>query len=309
MHNRAHYRLHHLRRPSQAHGSGSTIYTRAMKEVDDVLYDVYGRGWERVRIEKLSSAIEEMKRRVASSKDSEIQIKLLALLLLQTPRAARAQDAMDRRHGHGYHNRSKRLYELIDFNDTFVDTVLALYAEQREQFTQRIFQLMSDMCRRARTHMFTREQFDAIVHGLSREIAVYLGARAEGLEVHMTSRVADGLGVDMQVRDPESGRYINIDCKTTSAYLRRVETLRFEGRLDEHQAVVALTRGFIRVTNGRGDERVRVVLFSVVTDIFGKIQAYEFADASLLALKLREAIAAYGELGDGFYRYEIGGDN
>lgn len=87
---------------------------------------------------------------------------------------------MDSRHGHGYHNRSKRLYELIDFNDTLVDIVLALSHEQRQSFTQEIYVHMSTVCRRSRTHMFTREQFDAIIHGLSRETAVYLAARSAG---------------------------------------------------------------------------------------------------------------------------------
>lgn len=296
------YRTHHrVYRPPQ---HATSLYGRALRECDDALYRTHGRGWEHMRIEWLPRAIEEMKQRVERSEDVERVPQLIALLLLQTPRAARAQHIMDSRHGHGYHNRSKRLYELIDFNDTFVDIVLALTHEQRQSFAQEIYIHMDAICRRSRTHMFTREQFDAIVHGLSRETAVYLGARETGLDVHMTSRVADGLGVDMQVRDPKSDRYINIDCKTTGAYLRRVEELRREGRLREDQVVAALTRGYIEVINGHHKDQVRVVLFAVVTEAIGEIRGFEFTRTDLIAGKLREAIRMCGRHDGEFYRYE-----
>ncbi len=298
MQHRSHHRLH---RPSPR---GGTLYVRALSMLDDVLYDVYGRGWEHVRVERLSSAIKEMKQRVRRAEDSDRQALLIALLILQTPQAARAQDAMDRRHGGAYRHRHKRLFELIDFNDTFVDTVLALHPDQRADFSLHIYDMMRDFCRRTRSHMFTPAQLDAITHGLSREIAVYLGARAEGFEVHMTSRVADGLGVDMQVRWPDSGRYINIDCKTTNSYLHRIEDLRREGRLKDYEVTTALTRGYLRVTNGHRNDAVHVVLFSVVPEVVGEVRNFEFAATTMLATKLHEAIHFYGERGDGFYRYE-----
>lgn len=277
--------------PTRHRGS---LYDQALGECHDVLYDVFGRGWERVGAERWSSVIDEMKRRVEASDTPDKPARLVALLLLQTPRAARAQDAMDRRHGGSYHHRSKRLYELIDFNDTFVDIVLSLHTHQRAEFARRIYSLMRETCRRVRTRMFSPQQFDAIVHGLSRETAVYLGARAEGLDVQMTSRVADGMGVDMQVRDPVSGRSINIDCKTTGSYLYRVETLRREGRLSEQEVAVALTRGFVRVINGHGDRRIEVVLFAVVSELFGGVHGFEFGRTDLLGVKLRDALTAYG---------------
>ncbi|QHN42368.1 hypothetical protein GII36_00650 [Candidatus Mycosynbacter amalyticus] len=298
MHSRTHHRLH--RPPWHA----TSLYARAWREFDEALYETHGRGWELVRVEWLSRAIDDMKQRVERSSEAERVPRLIALLLLQAPRAARAQHIMDSRHGHGYHNRSKRLYELIDFNDTLVDIVLALSHEQRQVFAQEIYTHMSTVCRRSRTHMFTREQFDAITHGLSRETAVYLAARETGLDVHMTSRVADGLGVDMQVRDGASDRYINIDCKTTGAYLRRVEELRREGRLREDEVAQALTRGYIEVLNGHRKDQVRVVLFAVVTEAMGEIRGFEFTRTDLVAGKLHEAIRAYGRHDGQFYRYE-----
>lgn len=296
------YRTHHrVYRPPQ---HATSLYGRALRECDDALYRTHGRGWEYVRIEWLPRAIEDMKQRVERSDDTERVPQLIALLLLQTPRAARAQHVMDARHGHSYHNRSKRLYELIDFNDTLVDIVLALTHEQRQSFAQEIYIHMSAICRRSRTHMFTREQFDAITHGLSRETAVYLAARETGLDVHMTSRVADGLGVDMQVRDRVSDRYINIDCKTTGAYLHRVEDLRREGRLRDDEVARALTRGYIEVLNGQREQQVHVVLFAVVTEAMGEIHGFEFARTDLVAGKLHEAIRAYGRHDGQFYRYE-----
>lgn len=286
----------------------SNLYDEALRELDDVLAAGHGRRWDGVHIEQLAGAIKLMKDRVRRADARTRSARLIALLLLQTPRAARAQDIMDRRHGHSYHHRHKRLYELIDFNDTFVDIILSLSHEERIRFERRAYELMRQMCRRARTHMFSEEQYSAIVHGLSRETAVYLGARGEGYDVHMTSRVADGLGVDMQIQDRESGRYINIDCKTTGAYLRRVETLRREGRLDEHEVGLALTRGFVEVVNGHGANQVKVVLLAIVTDVLGEIRAFEFVETDILALKLNEAIIAYGKTDSGFYRYEDASD-
>lgn len=297
-HHRTHHRIHRPR------PHGGSLYARAMSALDDVLYDVYGRGWEHVRVERLSSAIDEMRRRAQRSEESDRAHYLLALLLLQTPRASRAQSAMDTRHGNSYRHRHKRLFELIDFNDTFVDTVLALRTDQRTNFTQQFYAYAQEFCRRMRTHMFTHEQYDAIVNGLSREIAVYLGARAEGFDAHMSSRVADGLGVDMQIRWLESGRYVNIDCKTTSSYLHRVEDLRREGRLAEHEVTTALTRGYVRILNGHRDDPIRVVLFSVVPEVLGELQDFEFPHTELLAAKLHEVIRMYGERGEGFYRYQ-----
>lgn len=284
------------------------LYDEALQELEAVLAAGHGRAWDNIQIEQLASAIKLMKDRVRRADGDVRSARLIALLLLQTPRAARAQDIMDRRHGHSYHHRHKRLYELIDFNDTFVDIILSLSHEERLRFERRAYELMRQMCRRARTHMFSEGQYDAIIHGLSRETAVYLGARAEGYDVHMTSRVADGLGVDMQIRERTSGRYINIDCKTTGAYLRRVETLRREGRLSEHEVGLALTRGFVEVVNGHGANQVKVVLFAIVTDVLGEIRAFEFTQTDILALKLDEAIAVYGRKDDGFYRYEDAND-
>lgn len=294
---------HERRRQARHITQSGSVYERAVHEMNDLLYDTYGQDWDHLRIERLSGVIEQMKRRVEHTDSADKPARLIALLLLQAPRAARAQDAMDKRHGHGYHHRSKRLYELIDFNDTFVDAVLSLPSEDRRDFVKTTYALMKDVCRRARTHMFTYEQFEAIAHGLSREIAVYLGAQAEGLEVHMTSRVADGLGVDMQIRQPETGRYINIDCKTTSAYGHRVSTLEYEGRISERAATLALAKGYIRIANGHGDERVLVVLFRVTHEIIGEIRNFEFVETHILAQKINEMIVAYGEAGDGFYRY------
>jgi len=295
---------HEHRRHMQRVAQGDSLYERAKYEMNDVLYDAYAQDLDHMKVERLAGVIDEMKRRVTDATRDEKPARLIALLLLQTPRAARAQDAMDNRHGHGYHNRSKRLYELIDFNDTFVDAVLALHADQRRDFIQNIYAMMQGVCRRARTHMFTYQQFEAITHGLSREIAVYLGAKREGFDVHMTNRVADGLGVDMQIRWPETGKYVNIDCKTTSAYGRRISTLEHEGRVTERAASLALARGYIRVVNGRDVERVDVVLFQVMHEAIGDIRNFEFTHTDVLAQKLKEVIAFYGESGDDFYRYE-----
>ena len=106
-------------------------------------------------------------------------------LIAQTPRAVLAQRQMDE-HQHGFHNKEKRLYELIDFNDTFVNYILALPNERLPGVVDRLHDDMRAFCKRLKTPMFDERQFEAIVYGLSREIAMYRGAKQEGYEVEMT---------------------------------------------------------------------------------------------------------------------------
>ena len=63
------------------------------------------------------------------------------------------------------------------------------------------------------------------MHGLSREIAVFKAAENAGLNALMSSRVADAFGIDMQIADTVSGDYVNIDCKTSSAFHFRLKDL------------------------------------------------------------------------------------
>ncbi len=79
-----------------------------------VLHDAPESRWKAADVEWLNGAIEMLRYRVGSALPSEKAILLQALLVVQTPRAARAQAQMDA-HEHGYHNREKRLFELIDF--------------------------------------------------------------------------------------------------------------------------------------------------------------------------------------------------
>jgi hypothetical protein len=219
-----------------------------------------------------------------------------------TPQAARAQRAMDTRRG-GYRNREARRMELIAFNDLFVEVVLGLEESARGEFMKRLYASMQQHCREVREPCFSREQYEAIVRGLSREIAVFLAAKRHGYEVHMTSRVADGLGVDMQIRDSSSGRYVNIDCKTPPAFRRRIHDLVREGRLTEAEAAHAVIGGLVELKNGRGMNRVVVVLVRVDEAEFGEIHNFEFTDTPKVAQRLQEIIDLYGRRDGEFFRF------
>ena len=230
--------------------------------------------------------IEEFKRRVEMADAAGKTALLEKLLVLQAPRAAHAQAEMDM-HPHGYHNREKRLYELIDFNDTFVAAVLAQRPVQLPNFTERMHEAMRKFCISQKTVMFSDEQFEAIVRGLSREIAVYLGARQEGFLAEMTSRTVDAFGIDMVITDPRTRETLNIDCKTPSAFRYRLEELEKEKRITTDELLKADEDDFITVINRHNNEDVPVTILCVRPERMGKIVDFRFVDTRPLGDMLR----------------------
>ena len=218
---------------------------------------------------------------------------LLAALILQAPGAVRAQNEMDEHHG-GYRNREARLYELIDFNDTFVDTVLALPEHELPEFAERLRAEIDNFCGRLHVPTFTDRQYEAIVHGLSREIAVYRAARANGLIARMTSRVQDAMGIDMIITDPVTKKSINIDCKTHSSFHFRLVDLERQRRIDEQQRLDCELAGYCTIHNGAKPRGVDTVLLRVATDHLGPIRNFSFEDTGRIVQLLRAALANDG---------------
>lgn len=252
----------------------------------------------RLTPEQLESVIEILRRRTdhrtGAVASHEYAATLLALSIAQTPRAVQAQAQMDH-HPHGYRNKKERLYELIDFNDSYVSTVLALPHAQRIGFDELLRHELARFCAQMQSPMFSDEQFEAITKGLSREIAVYLGALSANYEVTMTSRAEDAMGVDMVVTDPQSGQVLSIDCKTTSSYRYRLQDLVREGRMSEAEAERADIRGFAHEINGRGDEQVSVTLMRVDHNEVGEIVDFMFVEPEKLALRLRDMFTSVSQ--------------
>ncbi len=222
---------------------------------------------------------------------------LLLLLLLQSPRAAHAQALMDE-YPHGYHDRDKRLYELIDFNDSFVSTVLALESSELKSFNTLLKLEIDAFCKKMYSRTFDDEQYEAITHGLSREIAVYRALCHAGFYVVMTPRSADAFGIDMQVLSPQTEKYINIDCKTSSAFHFRLKDLVHQGRLAPHDQTDAETKGWWEITNKGHDIKIRIVLLRVSQDDLGPIEDFTFKDDSELLSRVEQIVAQRG-LSDG----------
>ena len=220
-------------------------------------------------------------------------------ILAQAPRASLAQIQMDA-HPHGYHDKQARLLELIDFNDAIDSTVIALEPERRQQFAERMKQATDRMCKRVGAPCFTNEQWDAIMRGLGREIAVYLAAKDNGFYVYMTNRSQDALGVDLQVQDPESRRYVNLDIKAPSSFRYRLEQLLKEDRITEKQLLQADQNSYASVVNGHGKHRVNVVLLSTLPDKFGEVENFEFIDSAPVRDMLNHLIREYGLYDDRF---------
>jgi len=265
-----------------------TIYTEARKIIKDSLHESrnvkhFGR-----RTKRINEAVRRLTQRDIYQPEF-----LLARLILQTPSAACAQIDMDKNKG-GYTDRRARLFELIDFNDTYVDTVLALPEQYLENFTHRLHHEMAVFCQQMHLPMFTDKQYDAIIHGLNREIALFRTAKKLGYVVRMTSRLQDAMGIDMVITDPNSKKSINVDCKTRSAYHFRLRDLLNQRRIDEERRLRCELMGFCLIQNGGGDKAVDTVLFRIATEDLGGIKDFDFINPHALSEQLYQAIEHHG---------------
>ena len=265
-----------------------TIYTEARKIIESSLRESrdvkhFGR-----RTKKINEAVRRL-----TVRDIRQPEHLLARLILQTPSAACAQIDMDKNTG-GYTNRRARLFELIDFNDTYVETVLAMPEEYLEDFAHRLHHEMTIFCQRMHLPMFTDKQYDAIIHGLNREIALFRSAKKLGYVVRMTSRLQDAMGVDMVITDPNTKKSINVDCKTRSAYHFRLLDLVKQRRIDEERRLRCELMGFCEIQNGNGDKGVETVLFRLATEDLGGIKNFDFINPEALSEQIYQAIEHHG---------------
>lgn len=257
----------------------------------DELMDRHGLVREHVDIDQLDSLVEEQVLRIISHPTA---IEWFTLLILRGPGASRAQQQMDK-HPSGYHNKQARLFELIDFNDAFVSTVLALDDRQRHGFIETAKREIDAFCEYVGSRSFSDGQFEAITRGLSREVAVYLGALEQGFSVVMTSRSQDAMGVDMVISEPDGGKTLNIDCKTASAYHYRIKDLVQQGRLSEHEGEVAEQLGYAHEINGHGMEAVAVTLLRIDPNEVGDIVNFTFVEPELLGDRLKVLFASLPE--------------
>lgn len=283
-------RFRPLRRaPASSYPPGE-LYHAVEQEVHHLLDSYATRTWRRFDITILDQLIAKKKRQ---AEDSRSVHDWMIALILQAPRAVVAQRQMDK-HQHGYHNQRARLYELIDFNDSFVSTVLVLPEEYMTSFQEELKWMMDRLCKRLKSPCFSDEQYEAITHGLSREIAVYRGAIAEGLSAAMTTRLEDAKGIDMVISDEESGLSINVDVKTRSAFYYRLKDLTREGRMTVEHAARADEVGYGVVTNGHDGEAVTVVLLRIDEQELGNIMHFKFENTLLLGQTLRRILEENG---------------
>ena len=218
----------------------------------------------------------------------------LLALTLRAPRAAQAQLQMDHDHHH-YHNRDGRVMELIDFNDSYVATVLAMPDDHIHEFNNELKTLLDWFCKRVGAWAFSEEQFEAITHGLSREIAVYNAVRRNGFDAQMTNRVEDAFGIDIHIADLANDRHINVDIKTNSAFHYRLIELLREGRLDQSDIDLAERRGYTAVMNGHNDEKKRVLIWRIDHNTLGNIVDFSFEHTDKLIEELKQMLYEYGE--------------
>ncbi len=242
--------------------------------------------WQRRDYSALNSIIHSLLEHGEKTYNPEM---LLASLILQAPRAVSAQKKMDK-HPHGFHDKEARLDELITFNDTYVSAILALEPYDRKLANERIKQRMDQFCKQLHATAFSNEQWEAITHGLSREIAVYIASRELGYDTQMTSRRADALGVDMVMVHPLSGRRLNIDVKTRSSFHFRLIDLAREGRISERQREAAEYAGYCVVVNGHGEEAIQTTLLRIDEETYGRVIDFRLERPEILGEKLKQIV-------------------
>lgn len=252
------------------------VWRQAAKRVDDMFP---GR---QLRDDAIARAIQSARDQAGETEDP---VLWCVALILQAPQAAIAQAQIDQ-HPNNYRYKRERLYELIDFNDSFVSAVLAMPEEELATFSDEAKRAMDLFCRRVRVRCFSNDQFEAITHGLSREIALYRGATAEGFGVRMTSKIDDALGIDMVITDTQTGREINVDCKTHSSFYYRIKDLMHEGRLTAEQAAAAEDSGYCWEVNGDELRRERIVLLRLDQQTYGNIHNFSFENTVVLGQQL-----------------------
>lgn len=281
---------------------GGVSYAQPQKGAQ---YDMYGEVAARVakimprrhpKPAQLDTIIKQLHSRALATNRAE---DWLASLYAQAPRAAAAQQQMDQ-HPYGYHDKQARVFELIDFNDTFVAAVLAMDQSLRARFAAQAKLGCDKICYQTHSPIFTDEQWTAIVRGLTREIAVYQAARDRGFDATMPNRTGDAIGIDLQVRDPESGRYINVDVKTPSSFRRRLEELVQEDRLTENELLDADARSYAIEHNGHNGGAVEVVLLCMLPDKFGEFGDFRLLNSEPMRQMLNFLIREHG-LSDGRY--------
>ncbi len=285
-------------RARKQHGGARTLYEDVQLSLRNEVPIARRRWHGQPDVQHLKPLVDQAKKEASDTQNSDALSGAkawhwLRALVLQAPQAALAQIQMDK-HPHGFAARSNRLYELIDFNDAFVSTVLTLDEPLLPGFAEEAKRLMDWFCKRVGVQGFSAEQYGAIVQGLSREIAVLRGVQAQGLAAHMTSRASDALGVDMVITDPVSGKSVNIDCKAPSAYRHRVYDLLREGRLSEEEVTAAEMLGYIGEMNGHGSDRTEVILWRIDKERYGEIQSFSFADTTVLGGTIRAILDTYG---------------
>lgn len=259
------------------------VFRRA-REIVDALPVPKRRLWQRHDYSELNNMVHDQLQRAHTTSQPE---HYMAALILQSPRSIMAQKSMDK-HPHGFHDKEARLDELITFNDTYESLILALPMTARHGANDQIKLAIDDFCRQVHAPKFSGEQWEAITHGLSREIAVYLGARSLGYSAEMTSRHQDAMGIDMVIAHATNGRSINVDIKTRSSFHFRLKDLTSEGRISEMQREAAEHAGFCMVVNGHGDEQVHTTLLRIDEETYGLIQDFEISRLDVLGDKIAE---------------------
>jgi hypothetical protein len=272
------------------HHSDIDLFAGSARELNAIVQSLPLSRWKRFNPATLNPLVDERRHRAAQSGAA---VDWIVAVVLQAPRAAVAQRQMDD-HPHDFNGRQTRLYELIDFNDSFVEAILALPEKYLPDIQAELKRQIDWFCARLKTPTFTDVQYEAITHGLSREIAVYRGAKNEGLLAEMTSRAQDAKGVDMVITDPATQRVISVDIKTQSAYYYRLKDLRHEGRITPSAAEQAEIDGFCVVRHEHDEGAVDLILLRIDPEEVGEIQDFGFLDTSRLGERLRRVIAVHG---------------
>lgn len=238
--------------------------------------------------------VERMKQQGEPKEGREKLTYYRTLLVAQSPRAVIAQWRMDT-HKHGYRNRKKRLFELIDFNDTLVSVILQTPIDDRFNLASSLKYEIDQFCRKLSTPRFSEEQFEAIVLGIGREVAVYIAAQDLGYNVRMTSRTEDAFGIDMIIEQPHTGKKLYIDCKTPSAFRHRLEDLVKYHQITEEQLLQADKDDYLTALRHDNGKKLPVTLLCIRTETLGAVHSFMFDEPKRVQALLEKIFSSLNE--------------
>lgn len=207
---------------------------------------------------------------------TELTANQIALAMLESPLAAKADKDQQTNPARNPHDRAKRVGSLIQFNHDLAATLSHMSPNMIADFPQKLLErthkLFGD---KLRLPTFDRQDFNRIVAGVSREVAfsrALQGLLPEGWKLRHATVREDLIGIDIVVDTPDGP--INIDTKTSGAFEKALASLWADHRISQAEYDAALEDRFVQITTNDGRDMRAVYVLDA--DSLGEVRNFEY---------------------------------